>query len=176
MSATFDTSRAFASRTGGSEGRRERRLRRHPSPSDRAFRRWIDRCLCATDARRMTSMPIALPSPTDLAPLEQLVERARGYAADSRAPATRRAYLHDWDSFAAWCAAHGLDPLPASPATVAVYLSAQPAWMQTSLPRKLPSSHACPLNGCTSGRRPGFSRPLSPPSVVESVGDTAFAM
>ena len=65
------------------------------------------------------------PAPYELAaPLEDLVDRARGYAADSRAPATRRAYLHDWDGFAAWCAEHGLETLPASPATVAVYLSA----------------------------------------------------
>jgi site-specific recombinase XerD len=73
---------------------------------------------------RMPSMTLALPSPSDLAPLEQLVERARGYAVDARAPATRRAYLHDWDAFAAWCAELGLEPLPAAPATVAVYLSA----------------------------------------------------
>jgi site-specific recombinase XerD len=77
--------------------------------------------------RMTTSKALVLPSPSPselAAPLEQLVERARGYAADSRAPATRRAYLHDWDGFVAWCAAHGLEPLPAAPATVAVYLSA----------------------------------------------------
>jgi hypothetical protein len=39
----------------------------------------------------MTSTIFSLPSPSDLAPLEQLVERAGGYAVDSRAPATRRA-------------------------------------------------------------------------------------
>jgi integrase len=75
----------------------------------------------------MTSKALALPSPPPselAAPLEQLVERARGYAADSRAPATRRAYLHDWDGFVAWCTPLGLAPLPAAPATVAVYLSA----------------------------------------------------
>jgi hypothetical protein len=50
----------------------------------------------------MIKTALALPSRSELAaPLEQLVERARGYAADSRAPATRRAYLHDWDSFIA---------------------------------------------------------------------------
>ena len=73
----------------------------------------------------MVKNALTLPPPSELAaPLEQLVERARGYAADSRAPATHRAYLHDWASFTAWCAAHGLASLPAAPATVAVYLSA----------------------------------------------------
>ena len=41
----------------------------------------------------MIKNALALPSRSELAaPLEELVERARGYAADSRAPATRRAY------------------------------------------------------------------------------------
>ena len=68
---------------------------------------------------------LALPSPPELAlPLEDQVKSAKGYAADSRAPATRRAYLHDWDGFSAWCKTHGLVSLPAAPAIVAVYLSA----------------------------------------------------
>ena len=73
----------------------------------------------------MMTKALALPSPSELAaPLEHLVESARGYAADSRAPATRRAYLHDWDGFSAWCTSHGLIAMPAAPAIVAVYLSA----------------------------------------------------
>ena len=40
------------------------------------------------DAQAMVKNALALPSRSELAaPLEQLVERARGYAADSRAPA-----------------------------------------------------------------------------------------
>ncbi|MGD0676229.1 MAG: 2-phospho-L-lactate transferase CofD family protein [Polyangiaceae bacterium] len=41
---------------------------------------------------------------TDLASLDQLVEAARGYAVDSRASSTRKAYLGDFASFEAWCA------------------------------------------------------------------------
>lgn len=66
-----------------------------------------------------------LPSPSKLdTPLDDLVERARGYAADSRAGATRRAYLADFSAFEAWCARQSLCSMPASPASVAVYLSA----------------------------------------------------
>jgi integrase len=42
-------------------------------------------------------------------------------AAKSRA--TLRAYRTDWAHFETWCAAHGADALPASPETVALYLT-----------------------------------------------------
>ena len=65
--------------------------------------------------------PLAvLPSP---APLALLVERANTFAQNSRAGSTRRAYFSDFETFRAWCARQGLDPLPATPATVAVYLA-----------------------------------------------------
>jgi len=54
---------------------------------------------------------------------EQLDERARAYAEAARAPATLRAYAADWHLFTAWCAAHGVDALPATPHTVALFLA-----------------------------------------------------
>jgi site-specific recombinase XerD len=71
---------------------------------------------------RRTSLTVASPAP--LAPLGDLVASANGYAKDARASATRRAYLSDFATFEAWCAQHGLTPLPATPGTVAVYLAA----------------------------------------------------
>jgi site-specific recombinase XerD len=56
--------------------------------------------------------------------LEHLVERAEAYAADSRSSSTQRAYANDFKAFEVWCAKHGLSSTPATPATVAVYLSA----------------------------------------------------
>ena len=41
------------------------------------------------------------------------------YAEASRAPNTWRAYQSDLRHFTAWCARHGLEPLPATGATVA---------------------------------------------------------
>jgi site-specific recombinase XerD len=58
-----------------------------------------------------------------LAPLAELVERAREYAADSRATSTRKAYLTDFAQFEGWCAGQGLVASPATAATVAVYLT-----------------------------------------------------
>jgi integrase len=56
---------------------------------------------------------------------QNLVRRAAEvaeYAVASKSPATRRAYDHCWRSFEAWCAEHGLKPLPADPNDVAFYL------------------------------------------------------
>ena len=56
--------------------------------------------------------------------LEDEVSRARAYMEASRSTATHRAYAADWRVFTAWCGSRGLDALPASPATVAVFLTA----------------------------------------------------
>ncbi|GER23313.1 integrase [Zafaria cholistanensis] len=50
-------------------------------------------------------------------------ERVRRTLESSISPATKRAYASDWRSFAAWCAAKGYPPLPASAETVIAYLS-----------------------------------------------------
>ena len=58
--------------------------------------------------------------------LTELEERARSFARDSRASSTWRAYDSDFADFRAWCASQvpPLEPLPASPTTVALYLTA----------------------------------------------------
>lgn len=68
----------------------------------------------------LTTPAAALP-----AALAPTVDAARGYVAASRSPATRRAYATDWQAFTAWCATAGVDPLPASPAIVALFLAAE---------------------------------------------------
>jgi integrase len=71
--------------------------------------------------------PVAPPPAAASMPraeLEALVSRANGYAADVSARSTRRAYGGDFRAFEAWCGARGLAALPATPATVAVYLAA----------------------------------------------------
>ena len=59
-----------------------------------------------------------------VAELRDADERLRTYLKASKAANTITAYRSDWSHFAAWCEAHGLKPLPASPETVALYLSA----------------------------------------------------
>ncbi|MDP1916269.1 MAG: phage integrase N-terminal SAM-like domain-containing protein, partial [Myxococcales bacterium] len=51
------------------------------------------------------------------------VERLRRLAAASSSPATRRAYTRHWRDFTRWCEGRGVQPLPASPETCALFLS-----------------------------------------------------
>ncbi|MHB1542569.1 MAG: tyrosine-type recombinase/integrase [Steroidobacteraceae bacterium] len=57
--------------------------------------------------------------------LEQAREAAAAYARGSRAASTWRAYEADWRNFESWCRQMKLSPLPATPETVALYLSAE---------------------------------------------------
>jgi integrase len=57
--------------------------------------------------------------------LNDKIEQAAAYARAARAGATRRAYESDWAIFTAWCAAHRLVALPATPEVVAVFASDQ---------------------------------------------------
>jgi len=54
-----------------------------------------------------------------------LATEAKGYADNSRAANTTRAYRSDWNDFATWCAQAGVEALPASAAAVALYLTAR---------------------------------------------------
>jgi site-specific recombinase XerD len=53
-----------------------------------------------------------------------LLAQASEQARSSRAPRSLRAYESDWTTFAAWCASHQLESLPATVETVAAYLAA----------------------------------------------------
>jgi len=55
------------------------------------------------------------------------IATARRYADASRATSTQRAYTSDWQRFTQWCAARGLETLPADPRVVAVFLAAEAA-------------------------------------------------
>jgi site-specific recombinase XerD len=125
-------------------------------------------------------------SDPDLAPLEQLVEAARGYAVDCRASSTRKAYLSDFASFEAWCARQGLPSTPATPAAVAVYLAsladrgrkastieralAGIAWAQRSRGFEWPKGHPA-ITAVMSGirRRHGVSPTQKAPVVDQEL-------
>jgi integrase len=55
--------------------------------------------------------------------LDRLVETARGYAAQSAAAATRRAYAADWARFARWARRRGAALLPPDPQLVGLYVA-----------------------------------------------------
>ena len=71
-----------------------------------------------------TIVPQALPvaARADNA-LKTAIDRARDYAEAAHAPATRRAYRVSWHNFTSYCLAHGFDALPASPQTVALWVT-----------------------------------------------------
>jgi site-specific recombinase XerD len=68
--------------------------------------------------------PLARRTPTDVEPIEQLVESARRYVEAGKAKSTRRAYRTSFKAFDGWCTSRGLVSCPAAPATIAVYLAA----------------------------------------------------
>lgn len=72
-----------------------------------------------------SAMPTAKPSPELNQTLYELEERAEEYFRTARAPNTIKAYRHDLEDFATWCKvdAGGLEPFPAEPKTVALYLT-----------------------------------------------------
>ena len=65
-----------------------------------------------------------VPFETQVPVLQNLRDRARGYAEASRSANTVRAYEADLRSFRSWCQARGLTCLPASADTVSLYLAA----------------------------------------------------
>jgi len=108
------------------------------------------------------------PRPT-LAPvprvqLEALVARANAYAStETRAGATQKAYATDFRSFETWCKAQGLTSMPATPATVSVYLAALAA------KGKRPSTIARALAGIADEHRHRGCAWVRGPSVIADV-------
>src|SRR5438128_1878915 len=106
----------------------------------------------------MSSQESALvhrPPAAGLAHLQVVADRARDYAAAARAANTIRAYRADWRDFSAWCDEAGLQALPATPDTVALYLTSQAGRKKIStLQRRLSSiSQAHQVAGLESPTR-----------------------
>ncbi len=57
--------------------------------------------------------------------LSTALNSARDYATASRSDATWRAYQHDWQRFASWCASVGQIALPASATTICAFLATE---------------------------------------------------
>jgi len=60
---------------------------------------------------------------TEIGPLADLANRASEFVNHSKAANTVRAYRSDWAHFQPWCKAHGQSSLPATPETVALYVT-----------------------------------------------------
>ena len=68
-------------------------------------------------------MQTALTTTTQRTALSLAEDKARAFAANANATNTIRAYESDWSQFTAWCEARGLPNMPATPATVALYIA-----------------------------------------------------
>jgi len=64
-------------------------------------------------------------STTALASAPELLEQAKSYVEQAKAPNTRRAYAADWQHFTQWCDGRQLASLPAPPETVVLYITDQ---------------------------------------------------
>src|SRR5882757_9646309 len=53
----------------------------------------------------------------------ELIEKAYSFAEHSKASNTRKAYKSDWTHCKGWCAANGVNPLPAPKEAIALYLT-----------------------------------------------------
>ena len=71
---------------------------------------------------QLTVLPIAT-LPMCLAEAE--MTQTLAYAEMEKSAGTRRAYASDWRIFTVWCAARGLESLPATPGTAARFLSGE---------------------------------------------------
>ena len=74
---------------------------------------------------------------------------------------TRRLYAYNWAAFEGWCVRHGLVPLPATPPTVAAYLTA----LACTLGPGALARHACAVGDMH--RRHGHATPGTAPLVRE---------
>lgn len=75
---------------------------------------------------------------SELATLSQIINDANWYIGQSQATNTTRAYQSDWALFEKWCINHGVQAMPASVETVALYITDQAGNLKIStLQRKL---------------------------------------
>lgn len=70
-----------------------------------------------------SSLAVVDPDSRALDRVHQL-ERARKVTDGALAPRTQQRYAEEWTRFTSWCASQGRHPLPATPETVLVYLTA----------------------------------------------------
>jgi site-specific recombinase XerD len=82
------------------------------------------------DGPGSATLPVGLHAELSLAEaaatpaLRWLHNQAEQFVRAAKAPATLRAYRSDWEHFQGWCQQHTFCSLPASPETVALYLTA----------------------------------------------------
>ena len=70
------------------------------------------------------ALPAIIPAHEEVALPAHISESAREYIKESRAERTRKAYSVAWRQFSTWCTINGRCPLPATPETLAGWITA----------------------------------------------------
>ena len=73
----------------------------------------------------MENLPVRIGETGIQTSFQRELERAKFFYNQQHAPSTLRAYRSDWTIFERWCHARGIQPLPAAPEAVAVFLGSQ---------------------------------------------------
>jgi len=73
----------------------------------------------------MENLPAVLSRIPSHPDIQCEIEQAKSFYIQQHAPSTLRAYRSDWVIFERWCHARGIQPLPAAPEAVAVFLGSQ---------------------------------------------------
>lgn len=125
--------------------------------------------LASEYARSMSSALTTVTSraldPAKAAELRATAEGATEFLKAARAPSTHASYASDWRQFSEWIEGHGLDPIPADPRMVALWIS----HMARALKRK-PSSIRRMLTAIgTIHRRAGHPNPCEQEVVREEM-------
>jgi hypothetical protein len=82
--------------------------------------------------------------------LDELAKKARAFMQSAKAPATLKAYRSDWRDFDSWCREQQLVALPATPETVALYITDRASTLASgTITRR--------LTAITKAHRPGTS-------------------
>jgi integrase len=76
-----------------------------------------------TTERTDTALIVLPPDGTEIALSDELIERTKDYMAEALSQRTRDAYSRWQRTFASWCERHGRQALPASPETIAAWLT-----------------------------------------------------
>lgn len=71
-----------------------------------------------------SSLTVIQNAPGDVALSDDLIGATKAFMVEARSESTRRAYGRAWRAFKTWCEAQGRQHMPASPETVAAWLSA----------------------------------------------------
>jgi hypothetical protein len=72
-----------------------------------------------------SALPVAVPPAGMLDVLHANFESAASYKEAARSTATLRAHVSDWRIYEQWCAARGLEPMPAHPEQIGAFASNQ---------------------------------------------------